>query len=75
MKKNCKNVWKGLLVLHVSFALETTDVSAILLKSGTDLHKSLIDKLPNTTYYYNTGSSDAAEALVVYQVEVSNLVS
>lgn len=61
--------------LHVSFALETTDVSAILLKSGTDLHKSLIDKLPNTTYYYNTGSSDAAEALVVYQVEVSNLVS
>lgn len=61
--------------LRVVFALESTDISVILLKSGTDLHKSLIDKLPDTTYYYNTGSSDAAEALVVYQVEAFNLVS
>lgn len=61
--------------LRVVFALEITDISVILLKSGTDLHRSLIDKLPDTTYYYNTGSSDAAEALVVYQVEAFNLVS
>lgn len=61
--------------LRVSFALQATALSSILLKTGTPLHRSLTANLPDSIYYYNTGCPDGAEALVIYQVEVSNLVS
>ena len=61
--------------LRVSFALQETALSAILLKKNTPLHKNLISNLSEMIYYYDTGCGDGAEALVIYQVEVSNLVS
>ena len=61
--------------LRVSFALQEMALSAILLKKNTPLHKNLISNLSEMIYYYDTGCGDGAEALVIYQVEVSNLVS
>ena len=61
--------------LRVSFSLQSTALSAILLKKDTELYQSMVRNLADNIYYYNTGTSDRAEALVMYQVEVSNLVS
>lgn len=61
--------------LRVSFSLQSTALSAILLKKDTELYQSMVRNLADNIYYYNTGTSDRAEALVMYQVDVSNLVS
>lgn len=61
--------------LQTNFALGEPVVSSILIKIGTPLYKNLYSNLAPTTYYYNTGSSSAAEALVVYEVSKENLVN
>ena len=61
--------------LQTNFSLGEPVVSAILLKIGTPLYKNLYSNLAPTTYYYNTGNSNAAEALVIYEVSVENLVN
>lgn len=61
--------------LQTNFALGEPLVSSILLKIGTPLYKNLYNNLAPTTYYYNTGSSNAAEALVIYEVSTENLVN
>lgn len=61
--------------LQTNFALGEALISAILLKAGTSLHKSLNHNLSPTTTYYDTGSGTTAEALVFYQVSAENLVN
>ena len=61
--------------LQTNFDLGEPLVSSILLKIGTPLYKNLYNNLAPTTYYYNTGSSNAAEALVIYEVSTDNLVN
>lgn len=61
--------------LQTNFALGDPLISAIFLKVGTPLYKNLFNNLSPTTYYYNTGSSNTAESLVVYQVSAENLVN
>lgn len=61
--------------LQTNFALGEPVVSSILIKIGTPLYKNLYSNLAPTTYYYNTGSSSAAEALVIYEVSEQNLVN
>lgn len=61
--------------LQTNFDLGEPVVSAILLKIGTPLYKNLYSNLAPTTYYYNTGSSNSAEALVIYEVSEENLVN
>lgn len=61
--------------LQTNFALGEPVVSSILIKIGTPLYKNLYSNLAPTTYYYNTGSSSAAEALVIYEVSKENLVN
>jgi len=61
--------------LQTNFALGEPLVSSILIKIGTPLYKNLYSNLSPTTYYYNTGSSSAAEALVIYEVTKENLVN
>lgn len=61
--------------LQTNFALGEPVVSSILIKLNTPLYKNLYSNLSPSTYYYNTGSSSAAEALVIYEVSRENLVS
>lgn len=61
--------------LQTNFALGEPIVSSILIKIGTPLYKNLYSNLAPSTYYYNTGSSSAAEALVIYEVSRENLVN
>ena len=61
--------------MQTNFALGEPLVSSILLKAGTPLHNNLYNNLPPTTYYYDTGSSTTAEALVIYEVTAENLVN
>lgn len=61
--------------LQTNFALGEPLISSILLKAGTPLHSNLYSNLPPTTYYYDTGSSTTAEALVIYEVSAENLVN
>lgn len=61
--------------LQTNFALGEPLISAILLKVGTSLYNNLYSNLAPTTYYYNTGSSNTAEALVIYGVSAENLVN
>lgn len=56
------------------FALGTPVASAVMLKVGTPLHANLTHNLPSSTYYYDTGCGDAAEAIKVYAVSRDNLV-
>lgn len=60
--------------LQTNFSLDEPRLSAILLKVDTPLYGNLINNLAPDTYYYNTGSGSAAEALVIYQVGKTNLV-
>lgn len=61
--------------LQTNFALGEPVVSAILIKIGTRLYDNLHNNLSPTTYYYNTGCGNAAEALVIYEVSAVNLVN
>lgn len=61
--------------LQTNFALGEPVVSSILIKIGTPLYKNLYSNLTPTTYHYDTGSSNAAEALVIYSVSKENLVN
>ena len=61
--------------LQTYFALADPLISSILLKVGTPLYANLRSNLSPTTYYYDTGSSNTAESLVVYQVSAENLVN
>lgn len=61
--------------LQVNFSLGLPFLSAILLKTGTPLHSSLANTLDPTTYYYNTGRGDAAQALCLYEVQPNNLIN
>lgn len=61
--------------LQTNFALGGPVVSSILIKIGTPLYKNLCSNLTPAPYYYNTGSSSAAEALVLYEVSRENLVN
>ena len=56
------------------FALGAPVASAVMLKAGTPLHANLTRSLPPSTYYYDTGCGDAAEAIKVYAVSRDNLV-
>lgn len=57
------------------FSLGVPVASSILIKVGSPLHSSLVDYLPDSTYYYDTGSGDFAEALNYFAVSYDNLVS
>ena len=61
--------------LQVIFALDHQLLSAVMMKNGSDLHKSLQNNLAPGTYYYNTGSFNCAETIEVYQVSADNLVN
>lgn len=61
--------------LQTNFTLGEPVVSSILIKVGTPLYKNLYSNLAPSTYYYNTGSSSAAEALVIYEVSKENLIN
>lgn len=61
--------------LQTNFALREPLISAMLLKVGTPLYQNLYNNLVPDTYYYNTGSSSTAEALVIYQVSAEHLVN
>lgn len=63
------------IYLQTNFSLADPLISSILLKAGTPLHNNLRSNLAPTTYYYDTGSSTTAEALVIYQVSAENLVN
>lgn len=57
------------------FAYGDAVVSAILLNVGTSLHESFQDALPSNTYYYNTGKSDAAESISIYEIGEGHLIT
>jgi hypothetical protein len=61
--------------LQTNFDLGEPLFSSILLKTDTPLYSNLYSNLPPTTYYYDTGSSTTAEALVIYEVSAVNLVN
>lgn len=61
--------------LQTNFSLGQPFLSTILLKTGTSLHNSLANTLDPDTYYYNTGRSDAAQAVCVYEVKPENLIN
>lgn len=61
--------------LQTNFSLGDPLLSSILLKVGTPLYNNLYSNLPPATYYYDIGSSNTAEALVIYQVSAENLVN
>lgn len=58
-----------------SFSLGNPIMSTVLLKMGTPLYDSLHNNLSPDTYYYNTGSSTAAEAVNIYEISAENLVA
>lgn len=60
---------------NTPYALPPSHLSALLLKTDTTLHKSMAKTLKPSTFYYNTGCGDAAEAIELYQVPDVNLVS
>ena len=61
------------LYLPAAFWMGTPLLSAILLQHDTSLHQFLIGSLPENTWYYQTGSSDRAEAMVIYEVNTENI--
>lgn len=61
--------------LQMNFGLGEQLLSAILLKVGTPLYENLRDNLEQSVYYYNTGDGNMAEAVVVYEVNIENLIS
>ena len=61
--------------LQVNFNFGQPVLSSILIKVGTSLYKNLYNNLAPTTYYYNTGCGNAAEATVVYEVSKENLIN
>lgn len=81
-QKNAKQYIRDILTgtkvptyFQANFNLAQPVVSSILLNVGTPLYKNLSNNLSPTTYYYNTGSSNAAEALNIYEVGKDNLVN
>ncbi len=60
---------------QAQFNVGTPIASCILIKIGTQLYSNLVNHLSNTTYYYDTGSGNSAEALNYYVVSSDNLVS
>ena len=56
------------------FIINANRYTRIMLKCVCT-YKNLYSNLAPTTYYYNTGSSSAAEALVIYEVSKENLVN
>lgn len=63
------------IYFQAQFNLGMPIVSCILIKVGTQLYSNLVNHLSGTTYYYDTGSSNSAEALNYYTVSADNLVS
>ncbi len=61
--------------LPMNFGLGEQLISAILLKTGTPLYENLRSNLDSTVYYYNTGYGNMAESIVIYKVNMENLVS
>lgn len=61
--------------LQVNFNFGQPVLSSILIKVGTPLYNNLYSNLAPTTYYYNTGCGNAAEAAVVYEVSKENLIN
>ncbi len=61
--------------LQVNFNFGQPMLSSILIKVGTPLYDNLYSNLSPTTYYYNTGCGNAAEAIVVYEVNRENLIN
>lgn len=61
--------------LQVNFSMGNPILSAILIKVGTGLYENLHENLSPTTYYYNTGCGNVAEALNVYMVSRENLIT
>lgn len=81
-QKNAKQYIRDILTgakvptyFQANFNLAQPVVSAILLNIGTPLYRNLSNNLSPTTYYYNTGSSNAAEALNIYEVGKDNLIN
>jgi len=81
-QKNAKQYIRDILTgpkvptyFQANFNLAQPIVSSILLNIGTPLYKNLSNNLSPTTYYYNTGSSNAAEALNIYEVGKDNLIN
>lgn len=60
--------------LQVNFSLDEKLLSAILLNVATPLYGNLCKNLNSTIYYYNTGYSNIAESIEVYEVGVNNLL-
>lgn len=62
------------IYFQTSFSFSSPTISAILLNVGTSLHQNLEINLPSTTYYYDTGSRNAAEAIKIYEISADNLI-
>lgn len=81
-QKNAKQYIRDILTgskvptyFQANFNLAQPVISSILLNVGTPLYRNLSNNLSPTTYYYNTGSSNAAEALNIYEVGKDNLIN
>lgn len=61
--------------LQVNFNLGQPVLSAVLLKEGTPLFENLHANLSPNTYYYNTGYSNMAEAIVIYNIRTDDLIN
>lgn len=59
---------------RAQFNIGSPLVSCILIKVGTQLYSNMVNHLPDTTYYYDTGSGSSAEALNYYLVSADNLI-
>ena len=61
--------------LQVSFSLDITPLTSVLLKEGTKLSDNLRHDLSSSTYFYNTGYGNAVEVLNVHDVQPQNIIS
>ena len=57
------------------FNLGQPILTAMLLKKNTPLYQNLFDTLPSSTFYYDTGCGNEAEAINIYEVDSTNLIN
>ena len=65
---------KMLKYLNIDFGYGTPVASAVMLEFDTALETYMRENLDGDFYYYNTGSSDSAEVIEIYEVAPYNLI-
>lgn len=60
--------------LNVNFSFQAPIASAVMMKVGTPLEKSVREAFEDEIYFYNTGSSNSAEVIELYNVEPYHLM-